>query len=329
MNRINALLISCIIMAFPIVVKGQYFVELASKKGASESANKIDSTLSLSYMSSFPEHNLIMRQETANNQDGWGGKWLKPLRTNSGAAFIGSLVVPGLTQAANEKWARTAVYVVVEVAAFVAHQYYLNEGRAGEKSYINYVNDNWSVVKYAEFLVDYHASNNSGVNVTMQDLINPGANYTPGQYNYGKGDWGTINIDALRELEKVTLYDFYSSNSNAFSHVTQDYGSQQYYELAAKYYQFGAGWRDFSVSSTQVEWNLGGMSPMFILGAQKAQNFNDNLRTASRYTSVILLNHIVSAFDGYITVRLKNFEMSKNSQNSGQIVTGVSVGIPF
>jgi hypothetical protein len=285
------------------------------------------------YASIFPEHAPLSTYSVdaeGNAVSGWGGKWVEPFRKKPGIAFLGSLVIPGFSQAANEKWIRSAVYVVVEIAAFVAHQSYLDRGRAGERAYINFVNQNWSVLKYAEWLVGYHqALNPNGSGITMNQLLNSGTNYVPGQYNYGPGDWQFVNITALRELEQITKYDFNSASSNAFSHLLPDYGSQQYYELAAKYFQFGSGWRDYATSPEQVNWSLTAMSPMFLEGAEKSRVFNNQLRTASRITSLILLNHVASAFDGYVTVRLKNFEMSQNAQNSNRIVTGVSVGIPF
>ncbi len=305
----------------------------ANPSESQQKSEQVHHDFHFTYATMFPEHISLYgysTDEEGNQPTGWGGTWVEPFRKKPGVAFLGSLILPGFSQAANEKWIRSAVYVVVEIAAFVAQQSYLDRGRARERAYINFVNQNWSVLKYAEWLVDYHQTlNPNGGTITMNQLLNAGSNYVPGQYNYGPGDWQFINITALRELEKITKYDFNSASSNAFSHLLPDYGSQQYYELAAKYFQFGSGWRDYTTNPEQVNWSLNAMSPLFLQGAEKSRVFNNQLRTASRITSLILLNHVASAFDGYVTVRLKNFEMSQNAQNSNRIVTGVSVGIPF
>lgn len=305
----------------------------ANQSENQQKSEQVRNEFHFTYATIFPEHTLLYRyttDEEGYQLTGWGGTWVEPFRKKPGVAFLGSFVVPGFSQAANEKWIRAAVYVLVEIAALVAHQSYLDRGRAGERSYINFVDQNWSVLKYAEWLVGYHqALNPNGGSITINQLLNAGSNYVPGHYNYGPGDWPFINITALRELEKITKYDFNSASSNTFSHLIPDYGSQQYYELASKYFQFGSGWRDYTTTPEQVNWSLSAMSPLFLQGAEKSRVFNDQLRTASRITSLILLNHVASAFDGYVTVRLKNFEMSQNAQNSNRIVTGVSVGIPF
>lgn len=285
-----------------------------------------------SYQEIFPEYNLLnsLVTDSPNEMSGFGGKLLNPLRKNVGFAFLGSAVLPGLTQAANDKWLRASLYAATEIAVIVFQQSYYASGKSNEKKYRSFINSNWSVQKYAEFIVSYHNEFDPSNPITINDLANSGVMITPGQYNYGTGDWGKIDLIKLRDLESKTPYDkngFGNSTSTKFSHPIPNYGSQQYYELVAKYFQFSPGWADFASTPMSVEWSRNGLSPMFINASDQSTSFNDQLRFASRLTSLILLNHVVSAFDGYFTVKLKNYHLENSKDN--RIVTGVGVTIPF
>ncbi|NCQ05756.1 MAG: hypothetical protein GW834_15005 [Cyanobacteria bacterium] len=287
-----------------------------------------------SYYKSFPEYqklNSLANSEFDKN-DKPVGKLFETFRTKPGAAFFGSLILPGFSQAVNEKWIRSAVYLIAEAGVIVAHQLYLNEGRNGEKDYRNFIDQNWSVQKYAEYVVDYNNRYNPDYQdnpLTINDLANANANLTVGNFGFGRSDWGKIDIAKLRALESETKYqkNSWNSASTSFSHPLPNYGSQQYYELVAKYFQFGPGWGDFNTSIETITWTLQDMSSQFQEASNKSTSFNNSLRTASRLTSLIILNHVISAFDGYFTVKLKNFELSQNQQI--RMVTGFSFGIPF
>lgn len=285
-----------------------------------------------SYLQTFPEHNSLKTfvSDEANQASGFGGELLNPLRKNVGYAFLGSLVLPGLTQAANDNWIRASLYAAAEITTIVFQQSYYASGKSNEKKYRNYINSNWSVQKYAEFIVSYHNEFDPGNPISINDLAKSGVMVTPGQYNYGTGDWGKIDLTKLRDLESKTPYDkngFGSSSSTKFSHPIPNYGSQQYYELVAKYFQFAPGWADFNATPITVEWSRNGLSPMFINASDQSTSFNDQLRFASRLSSLLILNHVISAFDGYFTVKLKNYHLENSKDN--RIVTGVGVTIPF
>jgi hypothetical protein len=287
-----------------------------------------------SYLKSFPEYQKLSTLSNSefdetNKPD---GKLFDVFRTKPGAAFFGSLVLPGFSQAVNEKWIRSAVYLIAEAGVIVAHQLYLNEGRNGEKAYRNFIDQNWSVQKYAEYVVDYNNRYNPDYQdnpLTINDLANTNTSITTGSFGFGRSDWGKIDIAKLRALESETKYqkNAWGAGATSFSHPLPNYGSQQYYELVAKYFQFGPGWGDFNTSIETITWTLQDMSGQFQDASDKSTSFNNSLRTASRLTSLIILNHVISAFDGYFTVKLKNFELSQNQQI--KMVTGFSFGIPF
>ncbi len=236
---------------------------------------------------------------------------IRSARTNPGLAFLYSGIIPGSGQAINGKWGRAAIYFLVDAASAV---YYFNRNstaRDNEASYERYANENWSSIAYAQWLVEYSRANN--IPNGYQDLETHLIGKSP---NFGNTttEWMILDINIVREVESQTTY--YYSNGNIksnFSHELQDYGSQQYYELMSKYYQFQPGWQDFYDIWTndpghdfRYTWNAGMITPNFIEGRDRAEEFNNNYRQAGNILKLILVNHVVSAFDAFFTVKLKN-----------------------
>ena len=92
-----------------------------------------------------------------------------------------------------------------------------------------------------------------------------------------------------------------------------DYGSQQYYELMSKYPQFGPGWRDWNNLMNDVNRRNDGMPGMWNAHARMGVIFNDHYQISSNMASVILLNHMVSAFDAYFTVKIRNTRIEQGA----------------
>ncbi|NGP88540.1 hypothetical protein [Fodinibius halophilus] len=228
----------------------------------------------------------------------------QPIREKPGLALLSSAIIPGSGQAANKKWIRAGTYLLAEAIFLGIHIKKLRDARAQERRYKKFANNNWSVVTYAKWLVEYHNQNQQISNPYIDELANKvtgiSASYDPDQ------DWGKVDLELLRNAERNTPFVFPDNEyGNPFSHVLPDYGSQQYYELISKYYQFGPGWSDFD-SKYQLAWDGADMSSYFFRGADLAETFNDSYRLAGNMVSLLILNHIVSAFDSFLTVKIKN-----------------------
>lgn len=227
-----------------------------------------------------------------------------------GLAFLSSALVPGLGQGVvNDQWIKTGVFVALEAAALYGHFKNLDLGRDLERSYWNYVETGWSAAKYVQFLVDHHNYYFPNNPKSYNDLATSGSNLAAlienGSFPSNvRQEWPLIDLQKLRALEAQTLYG--GTSGNAFSHFLPDYGSQQYYELVSKYFQFGPGWKDFNVPVNQINWELEGMSDAWHAGAAKSKRFNDRLRTARNMASIVFVNHIVSGFDALFAARLHN-----------------------
>ncbi len=229
------------------------------------------------------------------------GGLFEPIRSKPGYALLSSAVIPGSAQAANGKWLRAGVYFLTEIAGVI---YYFDRQKTAERQerdYIRYANAHWSVVSYAQWLVNYSQANN--LDNGYMELQAHIAGQTP---SYSTSDWNKVNLGLLQRIESRTPFVTPSGIGSNFSHTLPGYGSQQYYELISKYYQFQAGWSDFEPGNYVYAWDGSDASDQFRAGVRKADRFNDNYRRAGNILNLILINHVVSAFDGYFTVKLKN-----------------------
>ncbi|WP_234572020.1 DUF5683 domain-containing protein [Rhodohalobacter sp. 614A] len=231
-------------------------------------------------------------------------------------AFFSSLVMPGSGQIKNNSWWKAGLFLGVEVASVYLFVDNRNKARNGERDFEKWANRNWSVVEYSNWLVRYHEVN---------DLDNPHIDelreMVEGEeatFNI-QTDWEKIDLNVLRAVERNTLYITSDAQINSnFSHTLPDYGSQQYYELLSKYYQYQAGWKDYNdfhdtIGHTDIFYDdryqidRGGAyaSPFFYQGAQIGDQFNTDFRRGGYFVSILIANHIISAFDAYFTLKVK------------------------
>ena len=243
----------------------------------------------------------------------------QPLREKSGLALLSSAIIPGTGQAANSKWVRAGAYFLAEAVFLGIHFTSYNNAKAEQRQYEQFADGNWSVVNYAQWLVDYHEENNltnPHLDNLRAEVEGKSPSYDPNQ------DWQKVDLELLRMVERETPF-VYSDNENGnnFSHELPDYGSQQYYELISKYYQYGPGWNDFGEdrdgnrldSLYQLNWDGTDMPFNFLRGGSLAEDFNDSYRLAGNMVSLVILNHIISAFDAFLTVKVKNNRLETKS----------------
>ncbi|MDX1642058.1 MAG: DUF5683 domain-containing protein, partial [Balneolaceae bacterium] len=166
------------------------------------------------------------------------------LKGNKFKSFFSSLVVPGTGQLQNRTWWKAGVFLAVEAASVYLFLDYRNSARAGERKFEKWANNNWSVVQYSNWLVKYHQVNNlDNPHISeLRDMID-GEEATFSIQT----DWDKVDLEVLRSVERNTPYiTSDAQENNNFSHTLPEYGSQQYYELISKYYQYQAGWRDYN-----------------------------------------------------------------------------------
>lgn len=249
-----------------------------------------------------------------------------------GWRFASSMILPGSGQAANRNWFRAGLYTTLEVVSIYLIIDYRDRGIKGERHYEQFADNNWSVVQYAEWLIEYHdfhSIQNPFISQLRSLLEGVNASFDPAK------EWSQVNLNVLRNVERNTPYMTTDQlNAFNFSHVLPAYGSQQYYELIAKYYQYQAGWRDYSSFHDQLGHTNGlfserflidrnGLyaSPFFYTGVEMSRQFNSDFRRSRIFTQLLILNHFISAFDAYFTLSLKQNRLQATSTvNPGEQV---------
>lgn len=319
MRNVKYLLIALtLFFAFPEIGNSQVSKGLSESKLAFNNATSLGIVESKTFILSSPKTALLYENFGISagfpleNEATLKAPTLAPYKRPF-PSMVYSAVIPGSAQAVHGKWVRAGVYAAIEVFSILRNNYHNDKARRLEAQYYDYVDQNWSVVNYANWLIGYNEY--YGNNASLLDVWRPGAAQVPTYTN--ASDWGQVDLERLRALERNSIYLITLPGGSiqrdlAFSHVVPDYGSQQYYELASKYYQFAPGWRDFNVMSTaedigRIQWNydtISALSPMWLDGSLQADRFNNQYRAASNWISLLIVNHIISAFDGYFTAKV-------------------------
>ncbi len=266
--------------------------------------------------SDFNKYDLIEPAFTNNFYSADNPSVFSSVRNSPGLSFLSSAILPGSAQAINGNWVRAGLFAAIEATAIILALDYRNRGARGERNYERNADQNWSVVQYAQWLIEYHSVHNLS-NPYISELHDEVSGLTPAFDT--DVDWNAVDINILRNAERNTRYMTTDDQSaNNFSHSLPAYGSQQYYELIAKYYQYQAGWRDYHDFHDQLghtgsdfnqryffDRNGAYASPLFWQFADDAERFNDLYRTGRTFQMLLIANHVASAFDALFTVQLK------------------------
>jgi len=183
-------------------------------------------------------------------------------------AGVLSALIPGAGQIYNEDYWIAAAFVVVEAALVTTAVVYDNKGDDQTEYFQNYADDytnpdhHWSVVDYAQWLVDYHNADRNKI------IISDDANLPP----WERVDWNELNA------------------AEVGSHHLAMHGEQQYYEMIGKYHQFSAGWNDFTGGANKEI-----ISANFIYYSDQRGQANDYYNTASTAIVGIYINHLLAA----------------------------------
>lgn len=183
-------------------------------------------------------------------------------------AGVLSFVLPGAGEFYSGSYLKTAIFVVVEAAVVTTAVIYDNKGDDQTDKFQKFADENWSVVKYAQWL-----------NATQSEVdifINPD--------------------ESLPSWERVGWAELNAAEHG--SHKLPQHGTQQYYELIGKYLQYIPGWPDGNdiITPPQIMLNYSGMRG-------KA---NDYYNVASKAVIGIYINHFLSALDAVWTATQHN-----------------------
>lgn len=219
---------------------------------------------------------------------------LNPEHKSVWLATILSAAVPGAGQAYNGDFWKTAIFVGLEAGLITAAILYNNKGDDKTKEFEAYADENWSVVKYANWLI----ANRTALGLPEGNVtIDPNTSLKP---------WERVNWTELNHVE------------SRFSHKLPKYGEQQYYELIGKYPQYNHGWRD-QLNDNTPEYNAN-LTPMFLGYSQMRGEANDFYNASSRFIVFVVINHILSAGEAAWSSAVFNKNLSMNLRLSPEII---------
>jgi hypothetical protein len=208
-----------------------------------------------------------------------------------------SLAVPGAGGIYSERYVKGAIFLGVEIAAIAT--YLTFEGKADDKTaeFEKYADAHWSAVRYALWLNNYAAKYRAdGKNASI--VIDA---------NTSLPSWERVSLEEINAFERGQF-------SEGFSHTLPAHGEQQYYELIGKYNQFKFGWSTYPVDGQGIPLNDKSYNediPQemidYAVERGKANRFYYNAGIA---TSILIINHVLSALDGAWSVSRYNKEIS-------------------
>lgn len=213
-------------------------------------------------------------------------------------AGILSLLVPGAGEIYSEEYLKAGIFIALEAAVITTAVIYDGKGDDKTTEFQNYAdaynnpNHNWSVVKYAQWLVQYEHNNDQ--DLLNRIIISSDETLPP---------WQRVNWTELNAAEKG-------------SHKLPRHGEQQYYELIGKYHQYSSGWNDFTGGGNKDQ-----LSPNFLFYSGMRGEANDFYSVASTAVIGIYVNHFLSALDAVwsasqfnsdlaVKVRLDNIQLT-------------------
>ncbi len=230
-----------------------------------------------------------------------------------GIAF--SAIVPGAGEFYAESYWRSALFFVAEVALWTTAIHYQNKGRQGERDFVafadglapngaGFANDGrarWDAVRFAERMSQIY---------TTERFLNSGLVPNANQIRQLAAELGTPErLNEIRNRDYRFLNAFEriavsAANNATLSHTLPPYGDQQYYELIGKYSEYAIGWYDYDLTRMDNRFEI--HSRTFLEYASMRGTANRNLKTASNFFSLLLLNHALSALDALIAVNQYN-----------------------
>lgn len=198
-------------------------------------------------------------------------------------AGIFSFLVPGAGELYTGEYIKAGIFVAVEAAVITTAVIYDNKGDNKTTEFQGYADQEWNVIKYAEWLKTH-----KGKTISID-------------YNPDLKPWEAVNWDELNAAEAE------------FSHKLPPHGEQQYYELIGKYPQYSPGWKEFDPTDDDYHH----VPEQFLYYSGMRGKANDYYNVASKAVIGIYVNHFLSTLDAvWSAVSFnKNLSVSVRAEN--------------
>ncbi len=231
-------------------------------------------------------------------------------RKSSFKAVMFSAVLPGAGQYYTESYWKSALFAVVEIAAWSGYFVYNDKGKTRDREMKRFGDANWSEQYYWSRIYDKAVEKGNWDRAEL----NPDANGIVPQSEIDGA------IDRLRYLETNGGYP-------RFTHTLPSTKTQQYYEMIYKYLgQFGSGWTELD------DWTYYDFNPETIALTPDVKKYkhlrntsNDFYSTATSMTRIILINHLASAIDAAFSTKGYNAGLSYSIYADQKLYAGERV----
>lgn len=266
---------------------------------SSHSENKIDKNNSLQVIKEkYIKSNDYKENKdlTLNFSDSDSTKLKSPV-----IGAVMSAVIPGSGQIYAKNYLKSAIFIAAEAGLWALYAVFQGKGNDQTDAYEKYANENWNMRKYAQWLKDQSFQGSDGIDLSKDD-------------------------ETLRMQINVC-------EERNFSHQLPRKGEQQYYEVIGKYQNYVTGWSTADVNVINKN-NYGTYHlPQVSTYMDDRQTANDYYNKGTTALMVVILNHIVSAVDGVLSVNSYNNKYVLKGSVSFQPVyshkTGRSLVTPF
>ncbi len=205
-----------------------------------------------------------------------------------------SIVVPGTGQIYLKSYFKALLFLAIEGTTIYLNYHYSRKGDDQTLFFQNFADENWSVVRYAQWLNEWADKLGGSASIS----INPDESLKP---------WKRVNWDQINSAERTI---------KEFSHTLYPYGHQQYYEMIGKYPQYSQGWNDSKFS--RGEYSIAGeyyfdTKGNFIRYSQMRGEANDYYNIADKALIVTITNHLISFVDAILTTNNLNSKVKANT----------------
>jgi hypothetical protein len=190
-----------------------------------------------------------------------------------------SFVVPGLGEYyVGDNYWRGAIFTALEVGLWAERMHWYGRGDDSTKAFWSFSDSHWSPDRYTDYL----------------DSVLVGHGFAKIDRSAGLGA-----IHAAEDtLNNLSVFGTDPSVKN-FTHHLPEHGSQQYYELISKYWQFTKGWDD-SIDQNPAN------SSNDMRAAIMRENMNHQYEVGDFFLYGVLLNHVLSAIDASLVAHDHN-----------------------
>ncbi|MEJ2542731.1 MAG: hypothetical protein P8Y99_01555 [Calditrichaceae bacterium] len=236
-------------------------------------------------------------------------------------AALMSAAIPGLGEVYAKSYWRAAIFFALDAVLLTSYFVYDGKGEDEDKTMKAFGDLHWSERKYWSKVYDLALS--------AQVWEDPVLEMDPDNPRIISED-EFQNTDVLKDLRSLE-----NATEIGYTHTLPTTQTQQYYEMIYKYlHQFGVGWDDITKLTIDEEdpeyaaWifydshaNLGRVTPNIKKYRAMRNQSNDYYQTATTMLNLMLLNHVLSAFDAALAVKQFNkkinYAVRVNSQFDG------------